>query len=73
MSTHPIERNHVFAHIDRLLLQFFEIAEFRNVTLKCLTEIGSLEIQETYNEKLVVLFNIVMGHVNTMIPPSTGE
>jgi len=57
--------------IETLTNRFFEVAEFRNVTLKCLTEIGSLEIQETYNEKLVVLFNIVMGHVNTMIPPST--
>lgn len=52
--------------------QFFEVPQFRNVTLKCMTEIGGLKVEAQYHEKLVLLFTSVMTAINSMIPPSTG-
>ncbi|CAO3607736.1 unnamed protein product [Cunninghamella blakesleeana] len=57
--------------IETLRTRFFEVPQFRNVTLKCLTEIGGLKVENNYNEKLVILFTNVMTAVNTMVPPST--
>ncbi|SAM02651.1 hypothetical protein [Absidia glauca] len=57
--------------IDILRNRFFEIPQFRNVTLKCLTEIGGLQMDNKYNEKICFLFTSVLTAVNTMIPPST--
>lgn len=53
-------------------LQFLEVPEFRNVTLKCLSEIGGLQIGPEYNSKFIILFNMVMTSVNKMVPPATG-
>lgn len=54
--------------------QFLEVPEYRNVTLKCLSEIAGLQIKtNSYDEKFVVLFNMVMTSINRMIPPSTSE
>lgn len=52
--------------------QFLEVPEFRNVTLKCLSEIGGLTIGAEYNPKFIILFNMVMTSINKMVPPSTG-
>ena len=52
--------------------QFLEVPDFRNVTLKCLSEIGGLQVVPEYNAKFVVLFQMVMTSVNKMIPPSTS-
>ncbi|SGY39697.1 BQ5605_C003g02266 [Microbotryum silenes-dioicae] len=57
--------------IDHLIGRFLEVPEFRNVTLKCLSEIGGLQIGPEYNAKFIILFNLVMTSVNKMIPPST--
>ncbi|KAK4049688.1 Karyopherin transporter [Microbotryomycetes sp. JL201] len=57
--------------IDHLISRFLEVPEFRNVTLKCLSEIGGLQIGPEYNSKFIILFNMVMTSVNKMIPPST--
>ncbi|GAA5969817.1 hypothetical protein JCM3765_002195 [Sporobolomyces pararoseus] len=57
--------------IDHLITRFLDVPEFRNVTLKCLSEIGGLSIGPEYNQKFIILFNMVMTKVNTMIPPST--
>ncbi|GAA5890592.1 hypothetical protein JCM6882_002973 [Rhodosporidiobolus microsporus] len=57
--------------IDHLITRFLEVPEFRNVTLKCLSEIGGLQIGPEYNSKFIILFNMVMTSVNKMIPPST--
>ncbi|GAA6019734.1 hypothetical protein JCM10207_009246 [Rhodosporidiobolus poonsookiae] len=57
--------------IDHLITRFLEVPEFRNVTLKCLSEIGGLQIGPEYNPKFIILFNMVMTSVNKMIPPST--
>ncbi|CAO3654323.1 unnamed protein product [Mucor hiemalis] len=55
----------------QLLERFFESQQYRNVTLKCLTEIGSLSVDSQYGDNLVSLFTVVMTSVNNMIPPST--
>ncbi|KAI8365384.1 nuclear export factor CRM1 [Radiomyces spectabilis] len=57
--------------IDTLRSRFFEVPQFRNITLKCLTEIGSLNVDNQYGDKLVSLFTNVMTAINTMIPPNT--
>ncbi|CAO3597587.1 unnamed protein product [Absidia cylindrospora] len=57
--------------IDILHTRFFEVPQFRNVTLKCLTEIGGLKVENNYNEKICFLFTSVLTAINTMIPPST--
>ncbi|ORX53573.1 nuclear export factor CRM1 [Hesseltinella vesiculosa] len=58
---------------DVLRTRFFEMPQFRNITLKCLTEIGGLKIDNNvnYSAKLAQLFTGVMQSVNTMIPPQT--
>ncbi|KAF7731603.1 Karyopherin transporter [Apophysomyces ossiformis] len=57
--------------IETLHSRFFGEVQFRNVTLKCLTEIGGLNVESKYHEKLVLLFTSIMTSVNTMIPPNT--
>ena len=56
--------------VDTLRTRFLEEPDFRNITLKCLTEIGSVQIgpQYAYNEKLVEMFTEVMMTVSRIIP-----
>jgi len=58
--------------INTLLTRFLEVPEFRNVTLKCLTEIGGLQIgpQYSYDEKLVQMFTETLTTVSKIIPLS---
>ncbi|KAJ7738510.1 CRM1 C terminal-domain-containing protein [Mycena maculata] len=58
--------------IDLLLNRFLETPDFRNVTLKCLAEIASLNVGPEYDPKFVILFQMVMTSINRMIPPSTN-
>jgi len=51
--------------------QFLEVPDFRNVALKCLSEIAGLAVGSEYNSKFVTLFNVVMTSINRMVPPST--
>ena len=53
--------------------QFLEVADFRNVTLRCLSEIGALNVGPEYNGKFVTLFQVVMTSINRIVPPSTGK
>ncbi|KAI9023764.1 nuclear export factor CRM1 [Phycomyces nitens] len=57
--------------IDTLCNRFLTERETRNVTLQCLTEIGGLNVENNYHDKLVALFTSVMTSVNAMVPPST--
>lgn len=63
-----------FPTIDTLRNRFLEIPEFRNVTLKCLTEIGSLRTegqgQGAYDEKQVQMFTDVLTTISKIIPLS---
>jgi exportin-1 len=56
--------------IETLRSRFLEQPEFRNITLKCLTEIGGLQIgpQFSYDEKLVEMFTSVLTSISTIIP-----
>ncbi len=58
--------------IDTLRSRFLETVEFRNIALKCLTEIGGLQMgpQFTYDEKLVQMFTEVLTTVSKFIPLS---
>ena len=52
--------------------RFLEVPEFRNITLKCLTEIGGLDVKSVYNDKFLYIFNIVMASISNMVPISTN-
>jgi exportin-1 len=59
--------------IDTLVERFLNVPDFRNMTMKCLTEIGGLQMgqQFQYDEKLVQLFTTTLNSVSKMIPLST--
>lgn len=48
--------------------QFFEVAAFRNITLKCLTEIGALQVGSEYDSKFVLLYGMVMNGIKNTMP-----
>ncbi|KAH2079823.1 hypothetical protein KXV74_008770 [Aspergillus fumigatus] len=58
--------------INTLLTRFLDVPDFRNVTLKCLTEIGGLQIGNPYNydERLVQMFTETLTIVSKTIPLS---
>ena len=52
--------------------QFFEVPVFRNVTLKCINEIGALELSREYDDKFVILHDMTMSSLRRIIPLETG-
>jgi exportin-1 len=56
--------------IELLRSRFFEVPDFRNITLKCLTEIASLHTDPMYDEKLVQMFTETLTAVSKIIPLS---
>ncbi|KAL9065314.1 MAG: hypothetical protein Q9157_007516 [Trypethelium eluteriae] len=56
--------------IETLRSRFLETPEFRNITLKCLTEIASLHTEPIYNDKLVQMFTEALTTVSKIIPLS---
>lgn len=56
--------------IETLRSRFFEVPDFRNITLKCLTEIASLHTDPQYNEKLVQMFTETLTAISKIIPLS---
>ncbi|KAI9352486.1 CRM1 C terminal-domain-containing protein [Zopfochytrium polystomum] len=54
--------------IEVLVTRFFNVNEYRNVTLQCLTEIGALQVGPEYDAKFVVLFNATMSCVGGILP-----
>jgi exportin-1 len=58
--------------IETLQTRFLDQPDFRNITLKCLTEIGGLSIGQQYNydEKLVQMFTVTLTKVSEIIPLS---
>ncbi|KAF9585367.1 Karyopherin transporter, partial [Lunasporangiospora selenospora] len=54
--------------VETLRTRFLDVPQFRNVTLRCLTEIGCLSVAPEYNDRFVILFNIVMNSVAKTIP-----
>ncbi|KAG0002313.1 Karyopherin transporter [Modicella reniformis] len=58
--------------VENLRARFLDVTQFRNMTLRCFTEIGSLSVSTDYNDKFVILFNIVMTSVASTIPISAN-
>jgi len=57
--------------ISTLIYKFLNVPMFRNVTLKCLTEIAGVEVAQ-YDEKFVELFTLTMAQLKTMLPLTTN-
>ena len=53
-----------------LLLGLLMRYPFRNASLKCLTEIGGLEIQPSYNDRFIQLFTVFMNQLQQFLPPT---
>ncbi|KAG0245961.1 CRM1 C terminal-domain-containing protein [Mortierella sp. GBAus27b] len=58
--------------VESLRARFLDVPQFRNVTLRCLTEIGSLSVSADYNDRFVIIFNIVMTSIAKTIPISAN-
>ncbi|KAF9918887.1 Karyopherin transporter [Lobosporangium transversale] len=54
--------------VENLRARFLDVPQFRNITLACLREIGSLSVAADYNDKFVILFNMVMTSIAKTIP-----
>ncbi|XP_023337430.1 exportin-1 [Eurytemora carolleeae] len=57
--------------IQTLIVKFLSVPMFRNITMKCLTEIASVTVTH-YDEKFVALFNEAMVQLETMLPVETN-
>jgi exportin-1 len=59
--------------IDTLVSRFLEVDHFRNISLKCLTEIGGLQLgqQFQYDEKLTSMFTETLTVVARTLPADT--
>ena len=53
-----------------ILLKFLPMPQFRNISLKCLTEIGSLNVGNLYDNQFIPLYTIFMTQLTSMLPIS---
>ena len=56
--------------IDLLCNRFFQVEKFRNVVLKCMTEIVSLQVGQEYDQKFVLLYKMVLENIVLIMPPT---
>ncbi|KAF2872476.1 CRM1 C terminal-domain-containing protein [Massariosphaeria phaeospora] len=56
--------------IETLRSRFLDVPDFRNITLKCLTEIAGLHTEATYDDKLVQMFTETLTAISKIIPLS---
>lgn len=54
--------------IETLRSRFLDVPEFRNITLKCLTEIAGLHTEASYDDKLVHMFTETLTAIAKIIP-----
>ncbi|KAF1955592.1 hypothetical protein CC80DRAFT_87578 [Byssothecium circinans] len=54
--------------IETLRSRFLDVPDFRNITLKCLTEIAGLPTEAAYEEKLVQMFTETLTVISKIIP-----
>lgn len=54
-----------------LIYKFLNVPVFRNVTLQCLTEIGSINNTQ-YKEQFVVLYTLTLSQLKEMLPLTTN-
>src|SRR5687768_2856591 len=55
--------------IATLTMKYLPVPVFRNVTMKCLTEIAGVTVPH-YDDKFIVLFNNTMGQLAAILPTS---
>eukprot|EP00301_Raphidiophrys_heterophryoidea_P005281 c12235_g1_i3.p1 GENE.c12235_g1_i3~~c12235_g1_i3.p1 ORF type:complete len:901 (-),score=304.83 c12235_g1_i3:85-2787(-) len=59
--------------IETIVVKYFSYPQFRLDALKCLVEIGSLDIRDLYQPKFVMLYKCFLDKLKTLhIPPSTN-
>ncbi|XP_071785336.1 exportin-1-like isoform X1 [Asterias amurensis] len=56
--------------INTLIYKFMNVPLFRNVTMKCLTEIAGVNVSQ-YEQQFVVLFTLAMTQLKQILPLST--
>ncbi|KAH8918944.1 hypothetical protein BT69DRAFT_1353506 [Atractiella rhizophila] len=54
--------------VDNLVSRFLGVPDFRNITLKCLSEIVGLHVSDSYDPKFYALFTMVLGVMTKTIP-----
>ncbi|KAL5422617.1 Exportin-1 [Paraphaeosphaeria minitans] len=54
--------------IETLRSRFLDVPDFRNITLKCLTEIAGLHTEAAYDDKLVQMFTETLTAIAKIIP-----
>jgi len=57
--------------IETLIFKFLNVPMFRNVTLKCLTEIAAVSVPH-YDAKFIALFSNTMERLQAMLPVETN-
>ncbi|XP_076306082.1 LOW QUALITY PROTEIN: exportin-1-like [Tachypleus tridentatus] len=57
--------------ISTLIYKFLNVPMFRNVTLKCLTEIAGVNASH-YSDTFILLFKQTMNQLEQMLPPATN-
>lgn len=57
--------------INTLIFKFLNVPLFRNVTLKCLTEIAGVQVTQ-YDDQFVQLFTLTMEQLKQMLPLTTN-
>ena len=57
--------------INTLIFKFLNVPMFRNVTLKCLTDIAAVNVPH-YDEMFVALFTQTMNHLAQLLPVDTN-
>lgn len=54
--------------VNQLIFKFLNLPMFRNVTLKCITEIAGVSTNDKCNAKLISLFTLTMQQLKQMLP-----
>ncbi|XP_042461380.1 protein EXPORTIN 1A-like [Zingiber officinale] len=55
-----------------ILLKFFPMGSYRNLTLQCLTEVAALQFGDFYDAQYVKMYTIFMAQLQTIIPHGTN-
>ncbi|XP_074560822.1 protein EXPORTIN 1A-like [Curcuma longa] len=55
-----------------ILLKFFPMGSYRNLTLQCLTEVAALQFGDFYDPQYVKMYTIFMAQLQTIIPHGTN-
>ncbi|XP_046372994.1 exportin-1-like [Haliotis cracherodii] len=58
--------------ITTLIYKFLNVPMFRNVTMKCLTEIAGVQVAQIYDEQFQQLFTLAMNQLKQMLPVETN-